>query len=73
MGEWFSEFYASPKTHALADQGLAWGARLLVAILILLIGWWLARRLAGATQRMLLRGGADPLLGSFLRNLVFAC
>jgi len=71
MGEWLSEFYASPKTHALADQVLAWGARLLVAILILLIGWWLARRLAGATQRVLLRGGADPLLGSFLRNLVF--
>jgi len=71
MGEWFSEFYASPKTHALADQALAWGVRLLLAIVILLIGWWLARRLAGATQRVLLRGGADPLLGSFLRNLVF--
>ncbi|HEY0231334.1 MAG TPA: mechanosensitive ion channel domain-containing protein [Dokdonella sp.] len=71
MGEWLSEFYASPTTHALADQALAWGVRLLVAILILLLGWWLARRVAGTTQRVLLRGGADPLLGSFLRNLVF--
>lgn len=71
MSEWLGEFYASPKTHALADQALAWGARLLVAILILLVGWWLARRLAGTTQRVLLRTGADPLLGDFLRNLVF--
>jgi small conductance mechanosensitive channel len=71
MSEWLGEFYASPKTHALADQALAWGARLLVAILILLVGWWLSRRLAGTTQRVLLRTGADPLLGSFLRNLVF--
>lgn len=71
MSERLHEFYASLDTHALANEALAWGGRLLVAVLILLVGWWFARRIAGAAQRVLMRGGADPLLGSFLRNLVF--
>ncbi|MEP7044097.1 MAG: mechanosensitive ion channel domain-containing protein [Dokdonella sp.] len=71
MGDRLREFYASLDTHALSVDALAWAGQLLVAILILLIGWWLARRVAGAAQRVLTRGGADPLLGSFLRNLVF--
>lgn len=71
MTDRLGEFYASLDTHALANSVIAWGARLLVAVLILLIGWWIARRVSTAAQRVLNRGGADPLLGSFLRNLVF--
>ncbi|GAA0715923.1 small-conductance mechanosensitive channel MscS [Dokdonella soli] len=48
----------------------AWSGRLLIALLILLVGWWLARRVAMAVQRVLARAGADPLLGHFLYNLV---
>lgn len=71
MGERLREFYASLDTHALVDAVLGWSGRALVALLILLVGWWLARRIAAGLQRVLARGGADPLLGSFLRNLVF--
>lgn len=71
MNERLHEFYASLDTHALANDALAWGGKLLVSLLILLIGWWIARRVAAASQRVLMRGGADPLLGNFLRNLVF--
>lgn len=71
MGERLREFYASLNTNAVFDAILGWSGRLLAALLILLIGWWLARRIAAGLQRVLVRGGADPLLGSFLRNLVF--
>lgn len=71
MNERFHEFYASLDTHALAQAALAWGGRLLVALLILLIGWWVARRLAASSQRVMTRGGADPLLGNFMRKMVF--
>ena len=71
MSERLRELYASLDTTGFTAALLAWGGRLLVALLILLVGWWLARRLATGAQRVLLRGGADPMLGSFLRNLVF--
>jgi small conductance mechanosensitive channel len=70
MAERLRGLYASPDLHAFAIAAASWGARLLVALLILGVGWWLARRLADGVQRMLARGGADPLLGHFLRNLV---
>ena len=71
MIERLRELYASLDAAGLTAAMVAWSGRLLVALLILLLGWWLARRLAAGAQRVLLRGGADPLLGSFLRNLVF--
>jgi small conductance mechanosensitive channel len=47
------------------------GPRLLGALLILLIGAWLAARLANFTQRALHRAKVDDTLGGFLRNLVY--
>ncbi len=58
--------------HDIAVLAVAWGAKVVVAVLIFLIGWWIARRISSGAQRILLRGGADPLLGDFLRNIVFA-
>ncbi|ANB17699.1 mechanosensitive ion channel family protein [Dokdonella koreensis] len=48
-----------------------WSLKLALALLLLLIGWRIARRLADGLRRMLSRSGADPLLGDFLRNVVF--
>ena len=47
------------------------GPRLLGALLILLLGAWLAARLANFTQRALRRAKVDDTLGGFLRNLVY--
>ncbi|GAB3780543.1 mechanosensitive ion channel family protein [Dyella agri] len=47
------------------------GPRLLGALLILLIGTWLAARLANFTQRALHRAKVDDTLVGFLRNLVY--
>ena len=65
------ELYASLASSGFGSAVLAWSGRLAIALVILLVGWWLARRISGAVQRLLTRGGADPLLGSFLRNVVF--
>ncbi|MDO5506302.1 MAG: mechanosensitive ion channel family protein [Pseudoxanthomonas suwonensis] len=40
-----------------------------VALLILLMGWWLARRLAGLLDRAMKRIGVDDILRAFLRNV----
>jgi len=47
------------------------GPRLLGALLILLIGAWLAARLANFSQRALRRAKVDDTLGGFLRNLIY--
>lgn len=47
------------------------GLRLLGALLILLLGAWLAARLANVMQRALQRAKVDDTLGGFLRNLVY--
>jgi len=70
MADRLHEFYASLDNRAFTDMLIGWSGRSLVALLILLVGWWLARRVAAAVRRVLLRTGADPLLGNFLGNLV---
>lgn len=47
------------------------GVNLLVALLILLLGLWLAARLANFAQRALRRAAVDPTLIGFLRNLLY--
>jgi small conductance mechanosensitive channel len=47
------------------------GLQLLGALLILLIGIWLAARLANVCARALERAKVDPTLGGFLRNLIY--
>ncbi|WP_275672363.1 mechanosensitive ion channel family protein [Thermomonas alba] len=49
-----------------------WGLRVLAAILIFLLGRWLARRLARGLDRVLTRAGVDATLGGFLRNIAYA-
>ena len=71
MREQLHQFYASLDTHAIAVGALAWGGKLLAGLLILAVGWWFARRVARGAQGLMTRGGADPLLGDFLRNVVF--
>ncbi|MEO8460602.1 MAG: mechanosensitive ion channel domain-containing protein, partial [Dokdonella sp.] len=65
------DLFASINAQAWATIAIEWGTRLLVALLILLVGWWLARRFANSMRGVLNRTGADPLLGDFLRNLLF--
>lgn len=47
------------------------GPALIAAVLVLLIGSWLAARLANFLQRTMHRASVDPTLSGFLRNLLY--
>ena len=65
---------ATPWFHSLDWERLleTYGVPLLAAIVVLLVGLWVARRLSNAMPRATARMGVDPMLGSFLRNVVYA-
>ncbi|HYG07168.1 MAG TPA: mechanosensitive ion channel domain-containing protein [Stenotrophomonas sp.] len=48
-----------------------YGIPALAALAVLLVGIWLARRIANVVPRATHRIGADPMLGSFLRNVTY--
>lgn len=49
-----------------------WGLKLLAALLILLVGMWLAKRLSAGLERVLGRAQVDSTLTGFLRNISYA-
>ena len=55
----------------LSEGVIQAGLNLLVALLILLVGIWLAARLANFSQRALQRAAVDVTLAGFLRNLIY--
>jgi small conductance mechanosensitive channel len=56
---------------AYTDQAVQIGLHLIGALLVLLVGLWVARRLAGLAQRALVRAHFDSTLVGFLRNLIY--
>jgi small conductance mechanosensitive channel len=66
-----TDFFADFDLHGLAAVAVLWGGRVLMAVIFFAAGWWFARRASSGAQRLLIRSGADPLLGSFLHNAVF--
>jgi small conductance mechanosensitive channel len=55
----------------LAEFFTRHGPSLLGALLVLLLGHWLAARLANFMQRAMNRASVDPTLSGFLRNLLY--
>ena len=49
-----------------------WGLKLLGALLIFLVGMWLAKRLSAGLQRVLARAHVDSTLSGFLHNVSYA-
>ncbi len=61
-------------THGITgytDQAVQIGLRLIGALLVLLVGMWIARRMANFTQRALGRARLDTTLSGFVRNLTY--
>jgi small conductance mechanosensitive channel len=48
-----------------------YGVPALAALVVLLVGLWLARRISNLVPLATHRVGADPMLGSFLRNVAY--
>lgn len=55
----------------LGHTAVHYGIRVGIALLILLIGFWLAARVANFGRRAMQRGGIDETLIVFLRNLIY--
>ncbi len=65
---------AVPTTHdvsAYTDQAVQLGLHVIGALLVLLVGMWIARRLANFAQGALGRASFDSTLSGFLRNLIY--
>lgn len=58
------------RTH-LSDNTITTLINIGIAVLILLIGIWLAARVANIAQRAMQRANVDPTLTGFLRNLTY--
>lgn len=56
------------KAYAL---GTEFGIKLITALIIFVIGRWVARWLAGLVQKGMAKAGTDSTLGGFLRNIVY--
>ena len=53
------------------DQAIQFGLRLVDALVVVLVGIWVARRLANVAERAFGRARFDVTLSSFLRNLLY--
>jgi small conductance mechanosensitive channel len=54
-----------------SEEATRIGIKVLIALLILLVGMWLAARLANLVQRAMHRADVDATLVGFLRNLIY--
>jgi small conductance mechanosensitive channel len=54
-----------------SEEAVRIGIQVVIALLILLVGLWLAARLANVVQRAMHRAGVDATLVGFLRNLIY--
>jgi len=61
----------APDVSAYTDQAVQVGLHLIGALLVLLVGMWVARRLANFAQAALGRANFDSTLSGFLRNLLY--
>ena len=62
---------AAVDVSAYTDQAAQVGLHLIGALLVLLVGMWVARRLANFAQAALGRANFDSTLSGFLRNLIY--
>jgi small conductance mechanosensitive channel len=53
------------------DLGAEFGLKLVTALIIFIIGRWVARRLAGLVEKGMTKAGTDSTLTGFLRNIVY--
>ncbi|MDT8449640.1 MAG: mechanosensitive ion channel [Wenzhouxiangellaceae bacterium] len=51
---------------------IAWGWKILAALMIFVIGRWVAKAVRNGVQRMMTRRGLDPMLVSFLGAILYA-
>lgn len=66
LGDWLGE----ERLALLQATLLGWGVKLLTALVLLLVGLWLARLLSNGVQRAMRRANQDAVLVDFIRTIV---
>jgi len=51
---------------------IPWGTKIIMALLVFIVGRWLARLLTKALEKVMTKGKVDPMLVSFLGNIAYA-
>lgn len=67
-----SELLAASREIEWMDLAVLWGLRVLGAVVILLVGLWLARRIANTVRNLLGRAKVEDILANFFGNLGYA-
>jgi small conductance mechanosensitive channel len=56
---------------AIKGFGATYGMRIVGALVIFIIGRWVAKGIARMVKKLMMRGNTDPMLIGFVRNLVY--
>ncbi|HUG99884.1 MAG TPA: mechanosensitive ion channel domain-containing protein [Gammaproteobacteria bacterium] len=59
------------RVEALVEGVSSFGLQVIAAIVVFVLGRWIARRVAGLLERGLERAGTDPTLVGFFRNIIY--
>lgn len=68
-GAW-AAWLGADRLELLQATVVAWGLKLLGALVLMLLGLWAARLVSGGVRRAMVRAGQDAVLVDFIRNLV---
>ena len=69
MQELFQNLGIDPAV--ISALALAWGGRIVAALLIFIIGRWVAKRIATGVAKATERANVDPTLSKFLRSVIY--
>ena len=59
-------------TEALVPMLTDWGIKIILALLIYIVGKWIAKRITGFVRKLMNRADMDETLITFLSNIVYA-
>jgi small conductance mechanosensitive channel len=67
--EAFKEFFSNAD---LIPMLTGWGIKIIMALVIYVIGKWIAKRLTGVVKKLMTAKDSDPTLINFISNMVYA-
>ncbi|MGI4815953.1 MAG: mechanosensitive ion channel family protein [Janthinobacterium lividum] len=70
MKDWFSVDRLQPVWNTLLATTMTYGMSVLIALALLIIGWWIASRVSGGISRLLARTHADATFAPIVSSLV---
>ena len=58
-------------TEQLMAMGTDWAIKIVLALLIFIVGKWVAKKVTAVTSKLLQKAEVDPTLDKFLCNIVY--